>query len=84
MSGKLEEFTESEFLAFVKKVCEADFPTEAENDEAINKFIEVAEHPSGTDLLFYPAPTRPDTPEGIVQAIKEWRAANGKPLFKGE
>lgn len=84
MSSELEEFTESEFLAFVKRVYTADFATEAENDEAINKFIKISEHPSQTDLLFYPAPTRPDSPEGIVQEIKEWRAANGRPLFKSE
>ncbi|MBD9657480.1 bacteriocin immunity protein [Pseudomonas sp. PDM12] len=84
MSSKLEEFTEAEFLEFVEKVCAADFETEEQNDAAVRNFVAIAEHPSGTDLLFYPAPTRPDTPEGIVQEIKEWRAANGKPLFKRE
>ncbi|WP_134677500.1 bacteriocin immunity protein [Ectopseudomonas khazarica] len=82
MFTKLEEFTEAEFLTLVKKICEADFETEAENDEVIKYFVAIAEHPSGTDLLFFPPATRPDTPEGIVQEIKSWRIANGKPLFK--
>ncbi|WP_205881600.1 bacteriocin immunity protein [Pseudomonas argentinensis] len=50
----------------------------------MRKFVAIADHPSGTDLLFYPPATRPDTPEGVLQEIKEWRAANGKPLFKSE
>lgn len=84
MPTKLEEFTESEFLEFVKKVCFVDFETEEQHLAAVRNFVALAEHPSGTDLLYYPAPTRPDTPEGIVQEIKEWRVANGKPLFKSE
>jgi len=84
MFTKLEEFTEAEFLAYLKELWDAEFKSEAESVEAVRKFVAIADHPSGSDLLFFPPATRPDTPEGVLQEIKEWRAVNGKPLFKSE
>lgn len=80
--NNFEDFTELEFLAFVRRVFQSDFATEYECDQAVEKFLRLAEHPSGTNLLAYPDPSRPDSPEGIVAEIKAWRAANGKPGFK--
>lgn len=42
----------------------------------------ICEHPDGSDLIYYPREGREDSPEGIVQEVKEWRQANGKPGFK--
>ncbi|WP_337263639.1 MULTISPECIES: bacteriocin immunity protein [unclassified Serratia (in: enterobacteria)] len=78
----ISEYTEKEFLEFAKKVCSADYPTEKEADNAVYEFIRLAEHPDGTDIIFYPPPDQEDTPEGLVKQIKEWRAKNGKPGFK--
>lgn len=79
---KISDITEEEFLALVKKIDSCDFDTEEEDNKAVEEFVRLSEHPSGTDLLFYPAPSSPDTPESIVAEVKAWRAANGKPGFK--
>jgi hypothetical protein len=44
----------------------------------------MSEHPSGSDLIYYPKPLSDNSPEGIVKEVKEWRATNGKPGFKPE
>ncbi|WP_434703844.1 bacteriocin immunity protein [Pseudomonas sp. Z1-12] len=38
----------------------------------------ISEHPSGSDLLYYPEAGK-SGPEAVVKEVKEWRAANGKP-----
>lgn len=78
----IADFTEGEFLAFARKICSVDYATEAEADKAVHEFIRLTEHPDGSDLIFYPPDDREDSPEGIVEEVKEWRAANGKPGFK--
>ncbi|QJT78666.1 bacteriocin immunity protein [Kosakonia sp. MUSA4] len=81
--NNLQEYTESEFLSFVRKICEADFATEAENDSAIYEFARITEHPEGWNLIFHPKNGADNSPEGVVKTIKEWRAANNKSGFKG-
>jgi hypothetical protein len=84
---KLEDYTEGEFLNFLRELFH---PHEHLDDNAAathlenvtEHFIKVTEHPAGTDLLCYPRPGVPDTPEGILQEVKEWREKNGKPGFK--
>ncbi|MGU3412439.1 bacteriocin immunity protein [Enterobacteriaceae bacterium C34A] len=79
---KLESYTESEFLDFVKKICSANFPTENEHDEAIWEFAQVTEYPEGWNVIYHPKPGTDNSPAGVVKTVKEWRAANGKPGFK--
>ncbi|MDF0732708.1 bacteriocin immunity protein [Pseudomonas entomophila] len=81
MKIQLSDYTETEFLAFVRKTYYANFPSEAEQIEAVLEFERLTEHPSGSDLLYYPEPGK-DGPEFIVAEVKAWRAANGKPGFK--
>jgi Colicin immunity protein / pyocin immunity protein. len=52
--------------------------------DAVLEFERITEHPSGSDLIYYPEPGVENFPEGIVKTVKEWRAANGKPGFKPE
>jgi hypothetical protein len=80
----IEEITEKEFLSMVKKICDADYGTEAQHTKAVLEFEKISEHPNGSDLIYYPQPSVDDSPEGIVETIKKWRAANGKPDFKKE
>ncbi|MDZ5604194.1 bacteriocin immunity protein [Pseudomonas sp. RP23018S] len=54
---------------------------EAEQDRLVDHFRTITEHPSGSDLIFYPEPGA-EGPDGIISEIKKWRAANGKPDFK--
>nr|WP_318381218.1 bacteriocin immunity protein [uncultured Enterobacter sp.] len=79
---KFSDFTEAEFVAWVFKIKKADFKTEAEHDEAIYQFGELTEHPERWDLIFHPAPDADNSAQGIVNTVKEWRAANGKSGFK--
>ncbi|EEQ4423135.1 bacteriocin immunity protein, partial [Escherichia coli] len=51
-------------------------------DDNLEYFINVTEHPSGSDLIYYPEGNNDGSPEGVIKEIKEWRAANGKSGFK--
>jgi len=79
---KLEDYTEAEFLLFLKKICDAGFLTEKEQVDAVLEFESVTEHPDGSDLIYYAPSDQEATPEAILGKNKEWRAANGKPGFK--
>lgn len=78
----ITEYTEAEFLAFVKKICSADGLSEEDDNKLVREFERLTEHPDGSDLIYYPRDNREDSPEGIVKEVKEWRAKNGKPSFK--
>ncbi|EOL8876343.1 MULTISPECIES: bacteriocin immunity protein [Enterobacter] len=78
----LSDYTESEFLDLVRKIFNAEGPTEEDDNCRVREFRRLTEHPSGSDLIFYPEDGRDDSPEGIVHQVKEWRKANGKPGFK--
>ncbi|EGL5949946.1 bacteriocin immunity protein [Salmonella enterica] len=78
----ISDYTEAEFLAFVKRLFNVQNTTEEEDIKNILEFKRLCEHPSGSDLLYYPDDSREDSPEGVVQEVKEWRAKNGKPGFK--
>lgn len=81
---KFQDYTESEFLEFVTKICSADFETEAEHDNAIWEFSQATEYPTGWNVIYHPEPNADNSPAGVVKTVKEWRAANGKPGFKTE
>ena len=84
---KLEDYTEAEFLTFLKGFT--DFPDELEGEELeayldslLVHFVAITEHPGRSDVIFYPKEGQEDSPEGILKEIKEWRALNNKPGFK--
>lgn len=56
MSDKktLSDYSEREFLDLVRKICRAEGPTEEDDNRLVRKFRRLAEHPSGSDLIFYP------------------------------
>ena len=78
----ISDYTEAEFLAFVRKICDADYETEQEHTRAVLEFDRLSEHPYRNGLIYYPQEGQEDSPEGIVKEVKEWRARNGKPGFK--
>lgn len=80
----ISEYTENDFLELVRSICNAGGETEEDDVRNVLEFERLTEHPDGSDLIFYPREDREDSPEGIVQEVKEWRAANGKPGFKSE
>ena len=80
--SKLEEYTEEDYTNLIRTLDSETKMPEDERDKLIYHIVDLSEHPARTDLLFYPAPGDSDTPEGIVEVIKKWRAENGKPGFK--
>ena len=80
----ISDYTESEFLEFVRRLCDFSNTTESEDIKNILEFNRLTDHPAGSDLIFYPEDGQDDSPEGIVQQVKEWRKANGKPGFRSE
>jgi len=80
---QFSDFTEHEFLVFLQSVLDPeDGISEKAHDKRIGLFEEISEHPSGSDLIYWPEEDGLDSPENIIKIIKEWRAANGKPGFK--
>ncbi|EMO2017766.1 bacteriocin immunity protein [Pseudomonas aeruginosa] len=85
MKSKISEYTEKEFLEFVKDIYtnnKKKFPTEESHIQAVLEFKKLTEHPGGSDLLYYPNENREDSPAGVVKEVKEWRASKGLPGFK--
>ncbi|WP_313741600.1 bacteriocin immunity protein [Pseudomonas sp.] len=94
---KLEEYTESEFLEFLNIFFTSEEPEESTEDDdkaldaldaheayvdsLVEHFEMITEHPSGSDLIFYPEKGE-GSPEAIIENVKKWRAANGKSGFK--
>lgn len=79
---QISDYTEKEFLDFVRNLFDVSNTTETEDIKNILEFKRLTEHPDGSDLIYYPSEDREDSPEGVVQEVKEWRQANGKPGFK--
>ncbi|MDI5992643.1 bacteriocin immunity protein [Pseudomonas sp. MDMC216] len=79
---QLQDYSESEFLELLRKVFDADFLTPDEYDDAVHEVVRLAEHPKGTDIIFYPEPGVDDSPEGALEFIKAWLTANGLPGFR--
>lgn len=78
----LSDYTEEEFLELVRKICNADAPTEKDENRLVREFKRLTQHPAGSDLIFYPEEGKDYSPEGIVREVKEWRKENGKSGFK--
>jgi hypothetical protein len=77
------DFTETEFLEFIISITDpTDDVSEKELDLRISRFKEISEHPSGSDLIYWPEADGLDTPEEILRIVKEWRASNQKPGLK--
>ncbi|WP_277760623.1 bacteriocin immunity protein [Pseudomonas sp. A34-9] len=84
LKNKLEDYTESEYLAVIERLFEGRFPSERQHDEFVENIVVTSEHPNGTGVLYYPEEGAEDSPAGVLATIKAWRAANGKPGFKPE
>ena len=78
----ISDYTEQEFLALVIRIYNAEEESEEEDVNNLLEFERLCEHPDGSDLIYYPREGREDSPEGVVQEVKKWRQANGKPGFK--
>jgi len=80
LKPKFHDYTEAEFTLLVSEICSAK-DGEAHQDQLLENFISVSEHPEGSDLIFDSA-DKDATPVKIVAAVKGWRKAHGKRGFK--
>ncbi|WP_434709123.1 bacteriocin immunity protein [Pseudomonas sp. R1-1] len=81
LNKRVSDMLESDFLSFVTRVYNIDYDTEERHIDAVLEFKALSEHPSGSDLIFYPEPGK-SGPTAVVEEVKAWRAANGKLGFK--
>lgn len=86
---KLEDYTEAEFLQFLRSLYEErdDLSADAFDDfiaKGVRHFELVTEHPDRSDVIFYPKEGCVSTPEDVLRVIKAWRIANQKSGFKPE
>lgn len=81
LKPRFEDYTEAEFNQLVSEICSAE-GNEAYQDELLENFIAVTEHPDGSDLIYY---NDDDdlTPEKIVATVRSWRMSAGLSDFKG-
>ena len=80
----ISDYTETAFLELLNKICRSEFTTEKQLIRAVLLFDKLTEHPDGADLIYYAESDEDSTPEAIIEKVKAWRAANGKPGFKIE
>jgi hypothetical protein len=79
---KFDEYTESEYMNLINRLFQGGFTSEEEHDAVVDNIVSTSEHPNGTGILYYPDEGVEDSPAGVLNAIKAWREANGKPGFK--
>ena len=81
LKHSISDYTEAEFLEFVKKICRAEGATEEDDNKLVREFERLTEHPDGSDLIYYPEGNNDGSATAIIKEVKEWRAKNGKPGF---
>ncbi|MGE8176013.1 bacteriocin immunity protein [Pseudomonas fluorescens] len=80
--NSIADYTEQEFKALIGAIDDA--VTEEHRGELVEHFNKIVPHPAGSDLLFYPVAGEDDSPDGVVQTIKDYCLSKGLPGFKGE
>lgn len=81
--ASISDYTHTEFVGLINQIRAANRGgTDAALGELLELFRQVAGHPDGTDLIFYPEPGADNSPEGVTQTVKAWRIAHGLPGFK--
>lgn len=84
MKVNISDYTELQFIRLVEEIFEANRNATPDEvlGELLDEFCALAEHPDGTDLIYWPESEELCTPEGITQTVKEWRRSNGLAGFK--
>jgi hypothetical protein len=84
---KLEDYTESEFLELLRPAFSSKNNLTAKAfEKLVTKIVlhieKITEHPERYAVVTRPPIGREDSPEGVLQEVKRWRAENNKPGFK--
>ncbi|KPQ26551.1 MAG: Colicin immunity protein / pyocin immunity protein [Marinobacter excellens HL-55] len=77
----LSDYSEEEFMAALNWFWNEDVSEDEEN-EFVDRFNELVEHPAKSDLIFFPETNREDSPLGVVNEIKRWYREQGKICFR--
>ncbi|AIX48847.1 colicin transporter [Pantoea sp. PSNIH1] len=80
LKPRFEDYTEAEFTALVAEIFSAE-GGEKYQDELLENFTAVSEHPEGSDLIYYNFDDDL-TPEKVVAVVREWRKGQGLVDFK--
>ena len=80
LKPRFEDYTEAEFIQLVSEICSVE-GSEAYQDELLENFIAVTEHPEGSDLIYYSDDDA--TPEKVLATVRAWRESEGLPDLKG-
>lgn len=80
LKPRFEDYTEAEFTALVAEIFSAG-GGEKYQDELLENFIAVSEHPEGSDLIYYNFDDNL-TPGKVVAIVREWRKGQGLADFK--
>lgn len=67
---KISEYMESEFLSLISSLLDNSLKIEADRDAVVHAIVDAAEHPEGTDIIFYPPEGAEDPPEGVFEKNK--------------
>ncbi|MFJ5329744.1 bacteriocin immunity protein [Pectobacterium versatile] len=78
----LNDYTEKDFLQFVRDIVEVNSSSEEEHHKWVSHFEKLVGHPDGNGVIYYPEDDNDGTPEGIVKFVKRWRKSQGLPEFK--
>ncbi|MFJ2322843.1 bacteriocin immunity protein [Pseudomonas sp. NPDC087817] len=84
MAKKISDCREEQFIYLLQRIfiSNTDGTSETVLADMLDNFSELAEHPAGTDLIYWPEDEAQCSPEGITATVKEWRVANGLLGFK--
>lgn len=80
LKPKFQDYTEAEFTELVANIFSAE-GGEKYQDELLENFITVSEHPESSDLIYY-NDDQDLTPEKVVAEVREWRKSQELPDFK--
>ena len=70
LKHSISDYTEAEFLEFVKKICRAEGATEEDDNKLVREFERLTEHPDGSDLIYYPRDDREIVLKGLSRKLK--------------
>lgn len=79
LKASITDYSEGEFLKLIEEICSATGDEEYQ-DDLLENFILVSEHPAGSDLIYYPE-SGIASPREILETVVKWRRSNNLPLF---
>ncbi|ECA8973255.1 TPA: bacteriocin immunity protein [Salmonella enterica] len=89
LKNRLDDYTEDEFEEFLNEFFEnlhglkgIEYGKHISNLQ--KHFVNITQHPEGNGMIFNPPAGREDSPKGIIEELKRWRASQGLSCFKSK